>query len=62
MIYKALSKISDLDPQIYIRIDDNGVCRFSCNAENNEFQAWLAEGNEPLPAEDKLTIAPAEGT
>ena len=36
---------------IYGRIDDDGLCRLTCTAENSEFQAWLAEGNEPLPAE-----------
>ena len=34
---------------IYGRIDDDGLCRLTCVAENPEFQAWLAEGNEPLP-------------
>lgn len=33
---------------IYGRIDEDGLCRLTCVAENPEFQAWLAEGNEPL--------------
>jgi hypothetical protein len=37
---------------IYGRIDDDGLCRLTCVAENPEFQAWLAEGNEPLPADE----------
>lgn len=36
---------------IYARIDDDGKCRLTCTAEYPEFQAWVAEGNQPLPAD-----------
>ena len=48
MIYKMLPKIEG-ESQIYARIDDDGLCRVTCIEENPEFQAWLAEGNTPLP-------------
>ena len=32
---------------IYGRIDDDGSMRVTCVAKYPEFQAWLAEGNEP---------------
>lgn len=52
MTYKELAKINPEDAQIYARIDDDGVCRLTCSAENQEFIDWLAEGNTPLPAND----------
>lgn len=52
MTYKMLPKLNPDAPQIYARIDDDGVCRFTCTAENPEFQAWLAAGNTPLPADE----------
>lgn len=51
MGYKLLYKNTD-GQQIYARIDDDGKCRLTCTAEDPEFQAWLAEGNEPLPPEE----------
>jgi len=52
MIFKCLPTIEG-EPQIYARIDDDGLCRLTCTADYPEFQAWLAEGNEPLPAEEQ---------
>jgi hypothetical protein len=52
MTYQELAKISPTDPQIYARIDDDGVCRLTCSADHPPFQEWLAEGNTPLPADD----------
>jgi hypothetical protein len=40
------------EPQVYACIDDDGLCRLTCIAEYPPFQAWLAEGNEPLPADE----------
>ena len=37
---------------IYARIDDDGKCRLTCTEDHPPFQEWLAEGNEPLPADD----------
>jgi hypothetical protein len=33
------------------KIDDDGISRMSCSIDNEEFKAWLAEGNTPLPAD-----------
>jgi hypothetical protein len=52
MIYKMLPKI-DGEQQIYARIDEDGLCRVTCTEENPEFMAWVAEGNEPLPADSQ---------
>jgi hypothetical protein len=38
--------------QIFARIDDDGLCRFTCTEDNPEFKAWLELGNTPLPAEN----------
>ena len=51
MIYKILTTNAD-GQVIYARIDDDGLCRLTCTADYPEFQAWLAEGNEPLPADE----------
>jgi hypothetical protein len=51
MIYKKLP-LRDGEQQIYARIDDDGLCRLTCTAEYPELQAWLAEGNEPQPADE----------
>jgi hypothetical protein len=51
MIFKCLPA-TDGEPQIYARIDDDGKCRLTCTADYSEFQAWLAEGNTPLPADE----------
>lgn len=50
MIYKMLP-LQEGELQIYARIDDDGLCRLTCTADYPEFQAWLAEGNEPLIAD-----------
>jgi hypothetical protein len=50
MIYKMLPLVEG-EQQIYARIDDDGKCRLTCTADYPEFQAWLAEGNVPTPAD-----------
>jgi len=50
MIYKLLT--TNEDGTIFARIDDDGLCRVTCTAQNPEFKAWVAEGNTPLPAEN----------
>ena len=50
MIYKTLN--IDVDGKIiYARIDDDGKCRLTCTADYPEYLEWLAEGNEPSPAD-----------
>ena len=53
MIYKILPQFDGTE--IYARIDDDGLCRVTCTAENPDFQAWLAEGNTPEPADEPAT-------
>jgi hypothetical protein len=50
MIYKILT--TDEYGTVFARIDDDGLCRVTCTQDNPDFQAWLAEGNEPLPVDE----------
>lgn len=34
--------------QIYGRVDEDGLIRVTCVAENPEYQAWLKKQNETL--------------
>ena len=51
MIFKMLTKLEN-DPQIYARIDDDGLCRLTCTEDYPEFKAWLEAGNTPEPADE----------
>jgi hypothetical protein len=51
VIYKILHTDED-GVVIYARIDDDGKCRLTCTDQYPEFQKWLEEGNQPLPAEE----------
>ena len=51
MNYKLLPLQEGFEQQVYGRVDDDGVMRVTCTADHPPFQEWLAEGNEPLPAE-----------
>jgi hypothetical protein len=53
MIYKMLPKANADEPQIYARIDDDGLCRLTCTAEYPEFQAWIEAGHTPLPPDEE---------
>jgi len=50
MTYKTLFT-NDADQVVYACISDDGKSYSSCTENHPPFQAWLAEGNEPLPAE-----------
>jgi hypothetical protein len=52
MIYKMLPKLNPDDPQIYARIDDDGLCRLTCTEDYPEFKEWIEAGNEPTPADE----------
>ena len=54
MMYKMLPIINPDEPQIYARIDDDGMCRLTCTEDYPEFQSWLAQGNTPEPADVNL--------
>ena len=34
-------KINDENVKIYARIDDDGLCRYTCCEEDPAYQAWL---------------------
>jgi hypothetical protein len=36
MIYKMLPKLNPDEPQIYARIDDDGLCRLTCTEDYPE--------------------------
>jgi len=44
-----------LSDSVVAKFDNDGISRMSCSVENEEFKAWLAEGNTPEPA-DPLPI------
>jgi hypothetical protein len=46
-----------LTDTVVAKIDDDGISRMSCSIDNDEFKAWLAEGNTPLPA-DPVPVPP----
>jgi hypothetical protein len=54
MIYKYLTT------DVVAKIDDDGISRMSCSIENEEFKAWLAEGNTPEPADVPPVVIPTE--
>jgi hypothetical protein len=47
------TKIKDVEQPIVKRLSDNGFIPFDVsNIDYQEYLNWLAEGNEPLPAEE----------
>jgi hypothetical protein len=53
MIYKMLPTIEG-EPQIYARIDDDGLCRVTCTAQNPEFQEAIKNGAELQDADGNV--------
>ena len=58
MIYKMLPKNGD-DPQIFARIDDDGLCRLTCSAEYPQLKADLLAGAELQDADGNVMSAEA---
>lgn len=52
MTFKELPKTDPLEKTVYRQINDDGSSNYSCVSEDPVFQEWLAEGNEPLPADE----------
>ena len=66
MTYAVLGKTTE-DIDLYKRTDADGKVRFTCLAENPEFQTWLRANKDSLPSDIKakvddgtLTIAAAD--
>lgn len=56
MIYKMLPR-QEGEPQIYARIDDDGLCRLTCTAEHPPFQEYLKDGGELQDADGNTMTA-----
>jgi len=49
--------ISGIDePQLYARIDDDGLCRLTCTEDYPPFQEWIAAGNTPGDADGPVAV------
>jgi hypothetical protein len=53
MIYKLLTTNED-GVKIFARIDDDGLCRVTCTAQNPEFQEAIKNGAELQDADGKV--------
>jgi hypothetical protein len=54
MIYKILPKTAEFYPQVFARIDDDGLCRVTCTVQNPEFQEAIKNGAELQDAEGNV--------
>jgi hypothetical protein len=52
MIYKIISQTEE--GTVFGRIDDDGLCRVTCVAENPEFQEYLKNGGQLEDADGNL--------
>ena len=57
MIYKIYSVVDG--QTIFARIDDDGLCRVTCIAENPEFQDHLKNGGELQDSDGNVMSAEA---
>ena len=53
MSWIKIDKIVASEKQIYARVDDDGLIRFSCVEEDPTYQAYLAEKSTPIDTEDE---------
>ena len=55
MTYAVLGKTTE-DKDLYKRTDADGQVRFTCLAENPEFQTWLRDNKDSLPSDIKAKV------
>ena len=55
MTYGVLGKTTD-NKDLYKRTDADGKVRFTCLAENLEFQTWLRDNKDNLPSDIKAKV------
>ena len=58
MIYKMLPR-QEGEPQIYARIDDDGLCRLTCTAEHPPFQEYIKNDGQLQDADGNVMTAKA---
>jgi hypothetical protein len=58
MIYKILQTTEE--GTVFARIDDDGLCRVTCVADNPEFQAYLKNGGELQDQDGNVIDNPKE--
>ena len=51
MKYKKLNNALTDGPQIFARIDDDGLIRLTCTEKYSEYLEWVAAGNTPEDAD-----------
>ena len=56
MTYAVLGKTTE-DRDLYKRTDADGKVRFTCIAENPEFQSWLRANKDSLPSDLQAKVA-----
>lgn len=55
-MYKEIKKIGGIDPKVILRVEDQVWIPFDpANTDYQQYLAWLAEGNTPLPPDDPAT-------
>jgi hypothetical protein len=54
-MYKLLTNHLSSEPCSVKRLEDNAFIPFdTANADYQKYLEWLAEGNEPLPADEEI--------
>jgi hypothetical protein len=52
-MYQLVRPINEVAPQVVVRVEDGAwVPFYPANTDYQQYLAWVAEGNEPLPAEE----------